>query len=271
MDETSLKTRQIDPTFSLFADTVLRPTEAAFTVVDSTWKKLAPFFPYFRIYCVTAGHATLYFKNQKMELNPGNLYFIPSFSIVTATCEDSMSHYWLHFNLDLKTSNYLRLIKPLTAVKATKVDEMVFKLLIENIGNVSPSQKMACSGLATYLFSKFFAIDKIDFEKIRFFNVLKYIEEHLHETITNQQLADIMYLNPNYFSSLFVKKFGLSSKQYIIEQKLTLASKMLLESDKTVKQIAYDLGYNNETYFNKLFRSYTGVTPGKYRQTLQKK
>jgi YesN/AraC family two-component response regulator len=182
-----------------------------------------------------------------------------------------MSHYWLHFNLDLKTSNYLRLIKPLTAVKATEVDEMVFKLLIENIGNVSPSQKMACSGLATYLFSKFFAIDKIDFEKIRFFNVLKYIEEHLHETITNQQLADIMYLNPNYFSSLFVKKFGLSSKQYIIEQKLTLASKMLLESDKTVKQIAHDLGYNNETYFNKLFRSYTGVTPGKYRQTLQKK
>lgn len=78
-----------------------------------------------------------------------------------------------------------------------------------------------------------------------------------------------MCLNETYFSNVFTKQFGISPKQYILQKRIGSAARMLVETDKTVKEIAFEFGYDNEMYFNRIFHKITGSAPGKYRKNFR--
>ena len=99
--------------------------------------------------------------------------------------------------------------------------------------------------------------------------VLRYIDAHLSEKISNEELSKLMFLHPTYFSNLFTKHFGLSPKQYVLQKKMTVAAATLITTSDTVEQIAYELGYESEQYFNRVFSKFTGITPGEYRRRLK--
>ncbi len=258
-----------------FLTTNLRLTETDYTTIGNNWSYLATYFPYYRIYYITSGSAKMFLFDETLELKPRHLYFIPAYSITGAECNDSMSHYWMHFNLDATTASYLTIYKPLHCLPASQEDETVFRLIKENFeksdnGNDSP-RTLACVSLAKYLFSKFLPSESISAEAANFLPVLEYIDGHLTEKITNAQLSGIMCLNETYFSNVFSKQFGVSPKQYVLQKRIGAAANMLIETDKTVKEIAFRFGYENEMYFNRMFRKLAGAPPGEYRRRFRSK
>ena len=67
---------------------------------------------------------------------------------------------------------------------------------------------------------------------------------------------------------LFVKNFGMSPQNYIVEKRIDMAKEMLLDiPEKTVDEIADLLGISSTSYFCKLFRSKTGMSPMEYKHT----
>lgn len=260
--------REINP----FAKTNIQIVEADISTVRQWWKQMVTLFPYYRLYYITHGHARMFLHNDTLDLHPGNIYFIPAFSVVDAECEDELEHLWFHFQLDITTTSYLAVLKPQYSVPALPSDEQVFREIINTVhapDGHSVSSLVKTDGLCRYLLSRFLTTPagaQDTTEAIRFLPVLRYIDEHLSEPVCNADLAGILYLSTTYFANLFTKQFGMSPRQYVLNKRMSAAATQLMERDATVKEIAFSLGFDNESYFNRLFRKFTGMSPGAYRK-----
>ena len=71
-----------------------------------------------------------------------------------------------------------------------------------------------------------------------------------------------------YFSNLFSKTFGIPPIKYVNQKKMNIAATMLAENKLSVKEIAYSLGYENETYFFRIFKKTFGITPSQYKNKI---
>ena len=97
-------------------------------------------------------------------------------------------------------------------------------------------------------------------------NLLAYVDAHFKEEINRTQLAEMFYFDPDYITKIFKKEKGLNYKDYIIEKRLELAKKLLLETDTPVRDISISVGYDNYSYFTRLFKKNFGMTPQEFRK-----
>lgn len=95
---------------------------------------------------------------------------------------------------------------------------------------------------------------------------MDYINQHLYESITLNQLAEATNKSPNYLSSLFKKEVGMSPINYIILKKVEEAKELLLVTDASLLEICLYLGFHDQSYFTKVFKKHTGQTPRQFRQ-----
>lgn len=109
-------------------------------------------------------------------------------------------------------------------------------------------------------------IDKKSLQKTKINNVLKYIKENYQSVISLDNLAEVAKLTPNYFSYYFKKTTGLSPIDYLISYRIEKASTMLLSTEDPITKIAFDNGFTDLSYFIKVFKAHTGLTPYKYRK-----
>jgi AraC-like DNA-binding protein len=82
---------------------------------------------------------------------------------------------------------------------------------------------------------------------------------------TVKYLADQVNLSPSYLSDLLKKETGKNAQEHIHFHLIEVAKNSLLNSEKNINEIAYDLGFEYPQYFNKLFKQKTGKTPMGYR------
>ncbi|WP_459209211.1 helix-turn-helix domain-containing protein [Aquimarina rhabdastrellae] len=80
--------------------------------------------------------------------------------------------------------------------------------------------------------------------------------------------AEQINISPNYLSDLLKKETGKTTKEYIDYFLIEKAKTMLVSTKNTVTEIAYDLGFESSQYFSKLFKKKTGLTPVKYRNSV---
>ncbi len=77
--------------------------------------------------------------------------------------------------------------------------------------------------------------------------------------------ADELHLSANYFGDLFKKVTGQSAKEYIQDKVIGEAKNKVFGNDKTVNEIAYELGFKYPQHFTRLFKQRVGYTPNEYR------
>lgn len=92
-----------------------------------------------------------------------------------------------------------------------------------------------------------------------------YAEKHYNKNITISRLADLFYMNRKYAGRIFKAECGMSFNRYLNVLRTENAKKLLKNTDMNIIDIAMECGYNNVTYFNKVFKNVTGMTPLEYR------
>ncbi|WP_277121259.1 helix-turn-helix transcriptional regulator [Bacteroides ndongoniae] len=80
--------------------------------------------------------------------------------------------------------------------------------------------------------------------------------------------AEKVFLSPNYFGDLVKKETGKTPQEYIQTKLIDQAKEMIASTEKTVSQIAYELGFQYSQHFNRIFKKNVGYTPGEYRKLL---
>jgi YesN/AraC family two-component response regulator len=98
--------------------------------------------------------------------------------------------------------------------------------------------------------------------------ILKFINDNLGGDISITKLGDTAGLHPNYISALFIKEMNMGLHKYVESLKLMKAMQMLKEDkNATIAETAAALGYFNERQFFRMFKKYTGKTPGQFRDS----
>ena len=93
-----------------------------------------------------------------------------------------------------------------------------------------------------------------------------YIEEHYMEPVKLEEIARHVGLNETYLSSIFKKQVGKSLIDYLTYTRVQHAKELLINRNKSVNEIAEEVGFNDAKYFTKRFKKYTGVSPNEYRK-----
>ena len=96
--------------------------------------------------------------------------------------------------------------------------------------------------------------------------VLNYIDRNIKRGVTLDMAAAYVGMSASYFSKFFKKYTGVNFITYVTDRKIEAAKDMLINTDRPVVNIAYDLSYSETNYFSKTFKKKVGVTPTEYRE-----
>lgn len=129
--------------------------------------------------------------------------------------------------------------------------------------------------LKGYLFEFFYVIfshsdenktgeKKKNLAKIK--EVIKYIETNYQKHITIEEMASICGFSSSHFMKFFKNVMGISFIDYLNDYRLSMAARMLIASDDKIIEIASCCGYDNLSYFNRVFKKKYGTTPSSYRK-----
>lgn len=94
----------------------------------------------------------------------------------------------------------------------------------------------------------------------------QYLTENYNREITLEDLAHKTGFSTNYFSKLFKTKVGKTFVQYKSELKIQKAMELLEKPEKSVTEVSLDVGFNDLTYFIRVFKEYTSLTPNEYKK-----
>ena len=102
--------------------------------------------------------------------------------------------------------------------------------------------------------------------KAKLKQVIDYINEYLEQNLSLNELAAIVRMSPTYFANLFKQSTGLAPHQYLIQQRIKRAKRLLKTTDLKIIDIALECGFYNQSHFTKHFRILTQTTPNAYRK-----
>ena len=264
---------------------------------DWNWRNVNS--PFTRLYYVTEGAARILLPTGIQELKPDHLYLVPSFTTHSYLCDTHFVHYYLHIYEDHQSESSiledfsfpteipageleLPLIKRLCGINPTmqlpQSDPTSYDnnpTLIKNI--IKNKQRTFCDkvesrGIVYQLMARFLkdAQPKTEINDDRIQKVLSYIRKNIYKTIDIDSLAAISCLSKDHFIRLFKKEINNTPLQYINQKKIEKAQLILITDSMPVKNISYLLAYEDHSYFNRLFKKLTGVTPQQYRDRYKK-
>jgi len=164
-------------------------------------------------------------------------------------------------------------------------EERVINAIIENIkqeyhNNIDKfSQSIIVSQIETLLnYSERFYQRQFITRKIENHKILEALEQTLNNYFkspdlisgglpTVQFISEKLNISPNYLSSLLKSLTGQSTQQHIHDKLISEAKQKLSTSNRSISEIAYELGFEHSQSFSKLFKSKTAVTPSQFRES----
>ena len=264
-------------------------------VHDADWNWRNVNSPFTRLYCVTEGAAQVQLDDGLHDLTPGHLYIVPAFCRHTDICHGHFVHYYLHLYEDSRMDeNRLEQFDFPFETEAGTRDPDLFERLCELMPQMMLPQsdpsaydnhpnllrslmknrqlpfcdKVEVRGIVLQLLARFFkeARLKKTAKDERIGKAIAYIRRHMGENICLETLANRSCLSKDHFIRLFRQEMNMTPLKYINQKKVEKAQLLLLTESVPVKEVAYQLGFEDDSYFNRLFKKMTGMTPQEYRR-----
>lgn len=92
-----------------------------------------------------------------------------------------------------------------------------------------------------------------------------YIEGKYTEDLSLEEVADFVHLNPHYFSKIFKQQVGTTFIDFVTGLRIDKAKALMTSGHLSLKEVCFEVGYNDPNYFSRVFKKVTGVTPSEYR------
>ena len=249
--------------------------------------------PYSRMYLITEGSGHIVIGNQVIQLEAGFMCLIPSYVHCSYVFNKNLAHIYIHFRALLENGlTIYNFISFRNKIKATELSKMLFNRILElNPGLQlphhdphvyqtkpwmdkkpafnSPGQRLETEGIIQQLFSGFISdeprIDLASSLKYNIQEILVFIQDNLQNDIKIEQLAQISCLSKDHFTRIFKSIFGISPCEFIIRKRIEKSQFLLLTTDLPINRIIDETNFKNAPYFSRMFKKYTSLTPGVYR------
>jgi AraC-like DNA-binding protein len=126
-----------------------------------------------------------------------------------------------------------------------------------------------CEGARTLATSSYAKVE-VESDSRRVLKVKNYIAKNYMDEIRLNTLADIAGMSPSAFSRFFKLHTGRNLSDYIIEMRLGYASRMLVDTARSIAEISFQSGFNNLSNFNRIFKKKKGCSPSEFRENYHK-
>jgi len=187
------------------------------------------------------------------------------------------NEYWVGFNGpvadQLIRNDFFNPAKPIIEMGFKDKVLDLFLNITEKIQEAQPGFQQIISGQTLYLLGEIYASSKEDGLDTKVCLSEKMVDkaklilrEHVEQAISVEQVAEMLGVSYSQFRRSFKNHTGLSPGQYFIQLKIEKAKRYLCNSERMVKDIAYQLGFDSCFYFSKLFKEKTGLSPEFYRK-----
>jgi AraC-like DNA-binding protein len=264
-----------------------------FKALSEDWKHASmPLIFDYELIVVTEGTLFLRYMDEDFTVLTGEYLILPpSDSVRIGIKKAYCSFYWLHFTVDSGSFPARINAAERAAIERAKC------FLMPQIGSVPRLEKMIvkmkqlqdlernhypeislnaeCTALITDLFGQLEAelpkdADPIGNKQI-YSDITDYIRRNISQNLKTTDIADAFGYSPKYLSHLFSEVRGTSLKQFITSIKIETASFYLTDSDRTITEIAAEVGFSDMHNFSRTFKRVTGLTPSAYRNTYSKR
>lgn len=214
------------------------------------------------------GNCTYSFEGGEFSFSDGSLIYLPLNSTHYLECNsEKLIFYRIDFTLKINNEIALFSNKPIkiTDDVSTECVEAIIQLarevLIEE--NTILKTENLCRIFGT-LQKK-----ETDLNHKKISPAVKYICEHFTEEIDCTKLSKLCFLGTSRFYELFRKEFGITPLEYRNKILIKQAKFLLVSSDISVKEIAFNLGFQSVAYFSRFFKKHTGFSPNEYKKDIE--
>ena len=217
--------------------------------------------PYFLIHLIASGKGTFEKAGVKTTLSVGDAFIIRpgEVTVYSADKNDPWEYYWISFS-GIWAETVMRKTTTESCVKAKKGGLM-------SLIDVTKNSITNDVELLSVLFSVLNSI-KSD-EKMEDSDVINlavnYIEKNYFRNFNASTLADNLKVSRSYFTTTFTNKTGETPYNYLLKVRIKKAQDYLKNSNLSVTEIAYSVGFSSIERFSEMFKKHTGQSPSKYR------
>jgi len=223
-----------------------------------------------RLFCATLG------KDNPVTVEEGDMIMLFPGEWHTYFPDDGYcwDEYWIGFQGPMADQwleqGFVSKSKPIFPLGVRESLTELFRRAINLAAEQKPGFGQALSGIASDILGRaiFYKNNNefVEDEVLNMVNQAKIIIADEVKTVTPNYLAEKLSVNYSVFRKTFKKYTGFAPGQYIAEIKVNKAKELLSGTRQSVKQIAYDLGFENQDYFVTLFKKRTGKRPSEFRQ-----
>lgn len=236
------------------------------------------------LYYVLDGYCKVATKETEYIVSPGEIILIPKNTLVSRSLAKgtSLCKYWCEFEATIGGVNMFDIIKTKQHVKLKepeKMEELFYQMIFKNPYKTVESRRLYIHAHLTMILSLYIEEGYIKWKNITTSNidfepVIRYMTGHLSEKITNEKLASMVHVNPNYFVEAFKKQYGYPPIKFFNELRKEEAVRLLNESNMSVSEIAKAIGIDDVSYFSKMFKNrlggFTKISPSEQRKGTNK-
>lgn len=270
---------------------------ADYVKLNKSWNYKDVMSPFCRIYLIDGGEGSLGDTDQRLKLEAGYLYLIPSFTRCDHKCTDFLSQYYVHIleenpaDLSMFAHNR-RVIK----IQYQPEDLSLFKRLLslnperdlrrsddpgeyqkqpllkdfqQRNNDIPFASYVETNGLILQLLSRFLTDEYLLSSQqtrlpVKIESALSYIQTHLSEPITVELLAGQVNQSTHYFSKTFLLATGQRPLEYVMHKRIERAQFLMLTTAVSLSEIALETGFESLSYFSRSFRKVVGQSPRQY-------
>ncbi len=234
---------------------------------DARWNQFGISSPFSRIYYMVGYSGWIEESGKRMDLIPGKMYLITPYTVVNLRTTSKICKYFFHVTVNVYDydvfENYNKCYE--LDMKQTVLDELSYNFHQEDLDAV-----LRMRALLTYTIAQFIGAYMPDIAKkikiaVKYREIHQLIDRSLQTKINAQTVAQHLKVSLQRLNKEYKNDTGISITKYIHSQLVSKASKLLLLTNKSVKEIAYELGFNDEFYFSRFFKKEMNYGPREYR------
>ena len=264
-----------------------------FKALTSNWKhESMPLLFDYELILVTEGTLYLRYMDEDFEVHSGEYLILPpSTSQREGYKKAYCAFYWIHFTVDMgsfpqriytgEMQSYQRakcFMMPQSApIPRAQKMAVQMKQLQDLTRNDYPDITLSAmtTSIVTEIYGQLYAEKPMDSDPIGhkqiYSDIADYVRTNISKNLKIGEIADAFGYSSKYLSHLFSEVSGMSLKQFIMNAKIETASFFLTDSDRTVSEIASELGFSDVHNFSRAFKKVTGLSPSTYRNTYAKR
>lgn len=234
---------------------------------------------YILLYCVE-GTGYLHVQGVEIILTPNSYFIIPKNvpHHYRSSIENPWSIYWVHFmgeSADLLYQRYAERNQPgKVMIPHEEKRILAFNEIYDLVENSFDIREMEISNIKLLNFISSFIFHKEINPSLQGSDVItdsiNFMKKNLRQNVSLEELADRQHLSISHYCRLFAAKTGRSPHQYFNQLKIWQSCQYLYFSDRNIKEICAELGFDDPYYFSRLFKKLMGISPANYKNQHKK-